>query len=129
MKRAGFLIIFACFSLSAEAQTIAPNGEAYEAPDSIDGYRWYSGVRPADPDASTILYDGKSDWEVTSPEACYYACSAFLGCEAFLFTEPRLKTETPTCRMLSGPMDDLITERGSHLFLSADFFPTEIVSE
>lgn len=98
------------------AQTVSPDGETYTAPGHIVDYTWHAGVAPANLDEVTVLYDGKPEWAVTDPIACYTACRAFLSCDAFMFSEPQLKQMSPTCRMLSDP-GNLEVAPGSHLYL------------
>ena len=115
-------LLFAVSMLTGGAQLVltdprpvTPDGLTYIAPTHQEGYAWASGVRPIDPDAVTIPYDGKPEWEVFDALHCKNACGAFIGCEAFVFTEPRLLNAAPTCRMLSD-VTEVETVRGSHLY-------------
>ncbi len=116
MKLLGLMLLAGASVLSASAQPVTPAGKTYTPAGPIEGYTWRNGVAPSDPVNATIIYNGVEEWEVENPMTCFYACEAFLGCTAFLYSEPRYKDETVSCRLLSDVIDPVVST-GTQLYL------------
>ena len=105
-----------CLMPTAMGQSVSSDGETYRTPDRMEQYDWAANVTMTNLGEVTIPYDGNSEWEVDDPAYCSQACGAFMGCEAFLFSEPLVRNKRPTCRMLTG-LTDLEVASGRHLYI------------
>lgn len=109
-------LIMAASIGESQAQSISPDGEAYTPAEDLPDYGWYANTLPVVDQDAVILRDGEESWDVSGPNYCRLACDAFLGCTAFLYFEPRLKNQRPSCQMLKS-VSDPAASIGVHLYV------------
>ncbi len=114
--RIALFCLGALFALPSSAQSVSPDGEAYQPARRIENFSWNAGVNVSDLEEVTVLRDGNEEWAVETPMDCAIACEVFLGCVAFTYSEPQLFGEAPVCRMLSG-YDGTLVDTYSHLYV------------
>ena len=116
LRKLYFWAFLTVFASPVNAQSVSPGDLPYSPAGEINDYTWVAGASIPDISDHTVLRDGAETWNVDTPEHCRNACNAFLGCKAFEYREPLLRTEDPTCRLLSD-VPALTVATGSHIYI------------